>query len=243
MTSANLPPELTAARLQALHQQGFVVLPGVLDAQQIAALRAAIDRLTPQHWDYSGLVDHYKCVFNRDPFWLAYLDQPGVIELAEAALGADCHIIGQTAWRSHPGFVGAELHLDYLVMELPEALLADPAFELPMQICTAHFYLDDIDPDLCPTRVIPGSHRGRTPVAGRAGAGAAVPRRRCADVSQRAVACRQPQPHDGSHALPAAGALRPAHGRAKILALPELAFRSRGAGRLHATPAPAAGRA
>ncbi|MDX1369390.1 phytanoyl-CoA dioxygenase family protein [Pseudomonas sp.] len=167
MHIANSDPKHTATHLQALHQQGFAVLPGVLDAQQIGMLRAAIDRLTPQHWDYSGLVDHYKCLFNRDPFWLAYLDQPGVIELAEAALGADCHIIGQTAWRSHPGFVGAELHLDYLVMELPEALLADPAFELPMQICTAHFYLDDIDADLCPTLVIPGSHRaGRKPRAG-----------------------------------------------------------------------------
>ena len=32
-------------------------------------------------------------------------------------------------------------------MELPESLLADPAFELPMQICTAHLYLNDIDAD------------------------------------------------------------------------------------------------
>src|SRR5690606_14027503 len=120
------------------------------------------------HWDYLGLVDdHFKCVFNRDPFWLPYLDLPGVIELAEAALGENCHVIGQTAWRSHPGFVGAELHVDYLAMELPESLLIDAAFELPMQICTAMIYLDDIDKDLCPTWVIPGSHRaGRRPWPG-----------------------------------------------------------------------------
>lgn len=155
-------------QLNALHHQGFALLPGVLDAGQVAAARAAIDGLQPIHWDYQGLVDdHYKCVFNRAPFWLAYLDLPGVIELAEAALGEDCHIIGQTAWRSHPGFVGAELHVDHLVMELPEALLADPAFTLPMQICTAMIYLDDIDRDLCPTLVIPGSHKaGRKPHPG-----------------------------------------------------------------------------
>ncbi|RMM55152.1 hypothetical protein ALQ77_03552 [Pseudomonas corrugata] len=81
--------------------------------------------------------------------------------------GDDCHVIGQTAWRCHPGFIGAPLHLDYLPMALPPSLLVDPAFELPMQICTAQFYLDDIDADLSPTRVIPGSHRaGRAPVAG-----------------------------------------------------------------------------
>jgi ectoine hydroxylase-related dioxygenase (phytanoyl-CoA dioxygenase family) len=158
----------TANHLEALHDQGFTLLPGVLDASGIAALRQLIDQLQPIHWDYRGLVDdHFKCVFNRSPEWLPYLDLPGVIELAEAALGEDCHVIGQTAWRNHPGFVGAELHLDHLAMELPESLLADPDFQLPMQICTAHLYLDDIDTDLCPTLVIPGSHRaGRRPRPG-----------------------------------------------------------------------------
>ena len=90
-----------------------------------------------------------------------------MIELAEAALGADCHIIGQTAWRSRPGFIGGELHVDHLVMDLPERLLADLTFELPIQVCTAHLYLSDIDADLCPTLVIPGSHRaGRKPRPG-----------------------------------------------------------------------------
>lgn len=158
---------LTSKRLLALHTEGFVLLPGVLNGRQIDRLRHAIDRLEPQHWDYSGLLEHYKCVFNRDPLWLGFLDLPGVIDLAEMALGGDCHVIGQTAWRCHPGFVGPALHLDYLVMELPQSLLADPAFPLPIQICTAHLYLDDIDADLCPTQVIPGSHRaGRAPSAG-----------------------------------------------------------------------------
>lgn len=159
---------LTTQRLEAMHREGFVLLPGVLDAANITALRQAIDRLAPIGLDYQGLLDdHYTCVFNRAPFWLHFLDLPGVIELAEAALGPDCHIIGQTAWRSRPGFIGGELHADHLVMALPEHLLADPGLELPMQVCTAHLYLDDIDADLCPTLVIPGSHRaGRKPQPG-----------------------------------------------------------------------------
>lgn len=159
---------LIASQLRALHQDGFVLLRQVLPPQQVEAVRAAIDALEPTHWDYQGLVDdHYKCVFNRSPFWLPLLDPPGVIELAEACLSADCHVIGQTAWRSHPGFVGGELHVDYMPMELPEALQLEHSFELPMQVCTAHIYLDCIDADLCPTRVIPGSHRaGRKPRPG-----------------------------------------------------------------------------
>jgi hypothetical protein len=157
-----------ASQLQAMHEDGFVLLRQVIQPEQVEAVRTAIDHLEPIHWDYQGLVDdHYKCVFNRDPFWLPLLDLPGVIELAEACLGAHCHVIGQTAWRSHQGFVGGELHADYLAMELPEQLLRDSAFELPMQVCTAHLYLDRIDADLCPTRVIPGSHRaGRKPRPG-----------------------------------------------------------------------------
>jgi ectoine hydroxylase-related dioxygenase (phytanoyl-CoA dioxygenase family) len=156
--------DLTATRLVALHEQGFTLLPGALHADQIDAVKRAIDELSPIHWDYTGLVDHYKCVFNRDPHWLSYLDLPSVIELADAALGSDCHIVGQTAWRSHPGFIGADLHLDYLPMALPETWLSDPSFELPMLLCTAMIYLDDIDEALCPTYVVPRSHRsGRAP--------------------------------------------------------------------------------
>lgn len=153
--------------LRALHEDGFALLRGLLDAAQVAEVRTLIDGLRPLHWDYEGLVDHYKCVFNRDPLWLPLLDLPGVIEPLEAMLGEDCHVIGQTAWRSHPGFVGAEMHLDYLPMALPPACLADPSFELPMFVCTAQLYLSDIDETLCPTWVIPGSHKaGRAPKPG-----------------------------------------------------------------------------
>ncbi|QRY80611.1 phytanoyl-CoA dioxygenase family protein [Pseudomonas sp. PDNC002] len=143
--------------LRALHDEGFVLLRGLLGVAQVAEVRALIDDLRPLHWDYEGLVDHYKCVFNRSPRWLPYLDPSGLIELAEAALGDDCHVIGQTAWRCHPGFIGAELHQDYLPVALP-------AVDVPMFICTAQIYLDDIDEALCPTWVVPGSHRaGRAP--------------------------------------------------------------------------------
>jgi ectoine hydroxylase-related dioxygenase (phytanoyl-CoA dioxygenase family) len=157
-------PGEKAAQLQALHDDGFALLPGVLAAGQVQAARDAVDRLTATHWDITGELDHYKCVFNRDPFWLPYLDLPGVIELAEAALGPDCHVIGQTAWRCRPGFRGVGVHADHLVVEMPEEWLADPRFRLPMQICTAHVFLSDITKELCPTHVIPGSHKsGRYP--------------------------------------------------------------------------------
>jgi hypothetical protein len=157
-------PDDTAGQLRALQQDGFALIPGVLAPEEVETARAAIDGLKPFHWDFQGTDDHYKCVFNRDPYWLRFLDYPGVIDLAEAALGSDCHIIGQTAWRSHPGHRGVGVHTDHLMLEVPEDLLRDPRFTRPMFICTAHYYLTDVRPDLGPTCVIPGSHRsGRRP--------------------------------------------------------------------------------
>jgi hypothetical protein len=154
----------TLGQHQALRDDGFALIPGVLTAAEAAEARRRIDDLTPFHWDHVGVTDHYKCVFNRDPYWLRFLDLPGLIELAHLALGTDCHLIGLTAWRSHPGHRGVGVHADYLVAEMPEEWLNDPRFEMPMQICTAHVYLSDITPRLCPTRVVRGSHKsGRYP--------------------------------------------------------------------------------
>jgi ectoine hydroxylase-related dioxygenase (phytanoyl-CoA dioxygenase family) len=155
----------TAGMAEALRTDGLVLIPGVLDPDEIGALREATDRCRPFGLDGStATIDHYKCVFNREPLWLSYADRPGVIELAERVMGDDCHLIGMTAWRCRPGYESGQVHADKLFLTLPEDVLADPAIELPIEICTAHYYLNDMDEELCPTWVLPGSHRsGRLP--------------------------------------------------------------------------------
>lgn len=149
--------------LEAMHVDGFALIPNVLSTTEMKLARDAIDRLKPIGWDFEGYTDHYKNVFNRDPFWLSFLDRKGVVDLAELALGINCHIIGETAWRSHPGHQGVGPHLDYLPMVWPEAGIPS-GIRVPMFLCTAHFYLSPQTEELCPTHVIPGSHRaGRKP--------------------------------------------------------------------------------
>lgn len=166
----------TDALVRALDEHGAALIPGALDRALTARTRAAIDALRPVHWDEChrdarGLgggraLDRYLCVFNRDPYWLPFLDRPGLIDLAQAALGADCHVIGMTAWRNHPGYVGDPLHADYLPFEWPEGALRAPV-RIPPFILTVHYYLCDVSPALAPTRIVPGSHRaGRAPRAG-----------------------------------------------------------------------------
>jgi len=164
----------TGALLTALENDGAVVVPQVLSAEQCAQARTAIDALQPLHWDevHAGppgcatgrFMDRYLCVFNRDPCWLQFIDRPGLIDLAEAALGADCHIIGETAWRCHPGFRGDPLHVDYLPLSCPDGIVPS-ALRVPMFIITVHFYLCDITPELAPTRVIAKSQRAGRPPA------------------------------------------------------------------------------
>jgi ectoine hydroxylase-related dioxygenase (phytanoyl-CoA dioxygenase family) len=163
----------TDAMLRALDVDGYALVANALTADQCTAARDRIDALTPLHWDEARgrgnapdrRLDRYLNVFNRDPFWLAFLDRPGIVDLAEAALGADCHVIGETAWRSHPGYSGDPLHADFAPVQWPEGVLSD-AVRVPIFILTAQYYLDDVTRELAPTRVIPGSHRaGRAPHA------------------------------------------------------------------------------
>ena len=89
---------------------------------------------------------------------------PGVIELAEAIHGDDCHCIGMTSWITGPGRPDQNLHTDWLPLSLPADILEDSRVRIPIFITTAHFYLDDITEELGPTNFIPGSHlSGRSP--------------------------------------------------------------------------------
>ncbi len=146
---------------EAIREDGFALVPGVLSPAEVAALRDATDRLRPFGLDHSTPAgDHYKCVFNRERVFLDQIDRPGIVDLAEKTMGGQCHIIGETAWRSHPGHDGWAPHADQIWITVPESNFDDPQFQLPIYVCTAHFYLSDIpDEAYSPTYVIPGSHK------------------------------------------------------------------------------------
>lgn len=147
-----------AGMTDALHEDGFALVPGVLSPDEVEATRNAIDRLRPFGFDKMGLTEHYKCVFNRDRAFFDLIDREGIVDLAEATMGEQCHIIGLTAWKSHPGHNGWQPHTDHTLVTVPEETAQDrKAF--PIYLCTAHYYLDDLDETLAPTYVVPGSHK------------------------------------------------------------------------------------
>jgi hypothetical protein len=151
--------EDTAGMAQAMEDDGFVLIPGVLSQEEVAELKAGIDRLKPFGFDKLGKTDHFKCVFNRERLFLNYIDRAGVVDLAEATMGKDCHIIGESAWKSYPGHNGWSPHTDRVFVEMPEEMRRDPRVKVPIFVCTAHYYLNDLTLDLAPTWLIPGSHK------------------------------------------------------------------------------------
>ena len=111
-----------AGYVQAMEDDGYAYFPGVLDQQEIAELRAAMDRLTvieasfDRHTDpeeHGFLNKSINNAFNRDPVFLPYLDRSKIIELVEAVHGPDCHSIGMTAWMTGTGRPAQTLHADW----------------------------------------------------------------------------------------------------------------------------------
>ena len=101
------------SQVEALERDGYVYFPSVLDTDEIAELRATMDRLEaiPESHDRDEIPQNgdgflHKLIsnsFNRDPLYLQFLDKSPVIEVAEAAHGEDCHCIGMHSWLTGPG--------------------------------------------------------------------------------------------------------------------------------------------
>ncbi|NRA36515.1 MAG: phytanoyl-CoA dioxygenase family protein [Planctomycetes bacterium] len=167
----------SAGIVRGIKDDGIALIPKVLDAEKSQEICAHIDAYSAapsSDDDKAAEFESYNQLFNRDPYWLQFLDYAGIIEAVEELMGSDSHIIGMSALKTAPGLGRfGDFHIDQLFIPMDEKFLISGDVELPVFISTLHFYLTDIDEDLCPTWVIPGSHKsGRAP----GGAGNALSR-------------------------------------------------------------------
>jgi Phytanoyl-CoA dioxygenase (PhyH) len=146
-----------------LERDGWALLPGVLDRDDVAALAGEIDAVfastDPER--SRGDRDQFRYeMLNRSARSQAAVGHPRILEVVEPLLGEDCHVIANTAWRNPPEFKGGPWHCD-AGPHVPRAADVpwDDRIPYPVFAIAAHIMLRDCGEADGPTAIVPGSHR------------------------------------------------------------------------------------
>jgi ectoine hydroxylase-related dioxygenase (phytanoyl-CoA dioxygenase family) len=163
-----LRKEPASAASQQLEREGYAVLRGVLNPDEVAAFAAEITAVfetsgTDRERDARNEFRHG--MLNRSALAQKAIASPAILNAIEPLLGEDCHVIANTAWRNVAGHQGGPWHIDAGPhvpraegVEWPDAI-PYPVFAIGM-----HLFLEDCPLEAGPTAVLPGSHRsGRLP--------------------------------------------------------------------------------
>jgi ectoine hydroxylase-related dioxygenase (phytanoyl-CoA dioxygenase family) len=157
---------VTADALVAFERDGYVVLEDAIDAELVAELLAAIDRVMVDAdipFGTNGFLGfHTRRIFNllpRDPLFARVPLHPAVLPLVEQVLDPQCLLSSLTAIEMQPGQEAQPLHADDGSIALPRPH--------PTVVCVALWALTDFDHANGATRLVPGSHRrDRRPAKG-----------------------------------------------------------------------------
>lgn len=142
--------QITDAERVALDSDGHVILRGVLNAEQLASVLSAIERLIARArldptWHAGGTL-HLNDLVNDpafDPVWKS----PRLLAAIAHVLGYDLKI-GSVAYRApKPGYGAQTLHPDYM-----------RGYSGDYMVATAIVALVDFTAENGPTRIVPGSH-------------------------------------------------------------------------------------
>jgi ectoine hydroxylase-related dioxygenase (phytanoyl-CoA dioxygenase family) len=143
--------KLTQTETAALDRDGYVVLPDLLSADQIADVQRALDKLIAQArldptWHAGGTL-HLNDLVNEpafDPVWKS----DRLLSAMVHVIGYDLRI-GSVAYRApQPGYGAQTLHSDFR-----------QGYRGEYQVATAIVALVDFTAANGATRVVPGSHR------------------------------------------------------------------------------------
>jgi hypothetical protein len=159
---AVLDGDVPAASVE-LERDGFTVLRGVLTGGEVAALAEEIERAFVQRGPERGRADREEFryqMLNVGPRSQEAVGHPRILEVIEPLLGADCHVIANTAWRNPSTFGGGPWHCDAGPhVPRPAGVDWDDRIPYPVFAIGAHVMLKDCPLECGPTAVVPGSHR------------------------------------------------------------------------------------
>lgn len=154
-------------------REGYVLIPEVLTAEEVAALRARIDDYAanpdtaPKHVSYVNEAFVLRRCHELDPLFSDQIARKPILSIVEAVLGTGAKFNAMNVIRNEPGQAISHWHVDdVLEFPLPEEIARfDARIRLPVFWMTVQVALSDIDRiEHGPTQFVPGSHySGRHP--------------------------------------------------------------------------------
>lgn len=142
-------------RIRQIEVEGYLVLPGLLDAQQIADLKTLTATWETQATDYSESQRFRQNIeFDGGLINDLVIANPRTLEFLHALCGRDIILMSAIYARSEPGHPGISLHTDG---QPYGSAIFGSAGSAPFMVRVL-YYLDDLTPDISPFRVVPRSH-------------------------------------------------------------------------------------
>ena len=143
------------ALLDHLQTDGYVILPALLPAAQVNAIRSALapwlqGSLTGRN-DFEGFrTERVYALLAKSPVFSDLAAHPLVLDVCEALLGPNFMLSACLAINTHPGETVQPLHFDDSFYRIPRPR---PAYGV-----SAFWAIDELTADNGPTEIIPGSH-------------------------------------------------------------------------------------
>lgn len=152
---------LTTEEKNHLDHDGYLILPGILSAEQVRAFGARLDELSHQEGENAGKEVHQEAgadrladLVNKDPMFEVCFTHPRILAGIAHVLGNNLRLSSLNARAALPGQGLQGLHADWGGAVSPG----------DYHVCNSLWLLDDFTLDNGATRVVPGSHRsGQTP--------------------------------------------------------------------------------
>ena len=144
-------PILSDAQMASYHENGYLVLPNVLSAQELAALRAAADALDEERLRRGGrerTVAIHDVIFMQEAFMEA-AHHPALVGASVQLIGENLHLLqARVHWKPIAKGEGAvDWHQDYPFLPLTN-----------YDLLAVTFLLDDTTVQNGALQAIPGSH-------------------------------------------------------------------------------------
>jgi hypothetical protein len=141
-------------RIRQIEVEGYVVLPDLLDAEHVSALKGETATLQTTSVDYSEHQRGRPSVQFEGGRITELIAHPPTIAFLRELFGPDIVMMTCAYARSEPGHPGISLHADG--QPYGSAIFGHEG-SCPWMVRVL-YYLDDLTPEVSPFRVVPGSH-------------------------------------------------------------------------------------